>query len=69
MHNSNFMNVLDPWDELVEHSSSLQFIDPLALDDVVEQFSPFHELHHQKKLFRGFDQFVELDDIGVTDQV
>lgn len=40
----------------------------LGLDDVVEELAIFHVLHDEKELFGGFDDFVELYDVGVSDQ-
>lgn len=40
-----------------------------ALDDVVKQLATFHILHYEKKLFGGFDDLVQLDDVGMPDQL
>lgn len=53
----------------MEHPGSLRFIDPLVLDDVVEEFALFHELHDEEELFRRFDDLVKLDDVRVPDQL
>ena len=45
MDNADFMNVLDPIDELVEHSGSLFFLYSLFAVDVVEEFALLHVLH------------------------
>ena len=41
----------------------------LAFDDVVEELSILHVLHDEEELFGGFDDLVELDDVGVSDQL
>ena len=48
MDDSYFVNVLDACDELVEHAGCLCLVDALVLNDIVEEFAPFHELHHQE---------------------
>ena len=40
-----------------------------AFDDIVKKFSAFHILHDQKELFRGFDDLIQLDDVGMSDQL
>ena len=67
MNYSYFVDILDAGDELMEHSGCFFFVDSFVLDDVVEELSPFHELHHQEQLFRGFDDLVQLDDVWVSD--
>lgn len=53
----------------MEHAGGFGFVDAFAVDDVVEELPLFHELHHQEQLFRGFDDLVELHDVGVPDQL
>jgi hypothetical protein len=40
-----------------------------AFDNVVEQFSAFHILHDEEKLFGGFDDLVQLDNVGMPDEL
>ncbi len=68
MHDSYFMEVLYSWDELEEHAWGLGFLDAFASDDIVEQFSLLHELHHQEELLGSLDDLVQLDNIGVPNQ-
>ena len=69
MHNPQLVDVLNPTDDLLEHFAGFVFFHPLLLNDVVEELSAFHELHNQKQMFGGFDDFVELDDVGVADEL
>ena len=48
MNDSNFMDVLNSWNELVKHFDCLVLGDAFILDDVVEKFTFFHVLHDQK---------------------
>lgn len=41
----------------------------LALDDVVEELAALHVLHDEEELLGGLDDFVELDDVGVADEL
>lgn len=52
----------------MEHASCFGFVDAFAVDDMVEELPLFHELHDEEQLFGGFDDLVELDDVGVPDQ-
>lgn len=40
-----------------------------ALDDVVEELSAFHVLHYEEELLWSFNDLVQLDDVGVPDQL
>jgi len=66
MYHSNFMNVLNSCNELMKHSNGFVLIYSLALNDIVKQFSSFHELHDKKELFGSFDDFVKLYNIWVS---
>lgn len=39
-----------------------------ALDDIVEELSAFHILHDEEELLGGFDDLVQLDDVGMSYQ-
>lgn len=68
MNDANFMHMLDAVDQLMKELFGLGLLYSLLFDDVVEKLSLFHVLHHQKELLRSFDDFVELDDEGVSNQ-
>lgn len=61
MSDPDFMDVLNPIDNLMEEFSRFLLLDSFALDDIVEELSILHELHNQKELFGGFDDLIELD--------
>lgn len=69
MDDSDAMDVLDSSDEFVEHPAGGVLVDPLVFNYVVEELTVLHVLHHQKKLFGGFDYLIELDDVRVPDQL
>lgn len=68
MDDSDFVDVLDSWDELMEHSDCFCLVYSFVFDDILEEFSLFHEFHDEEKLFGGLDDFVKLYDVGVPDQ-
>ena len=41
----------------------------LGFDNVVEELASLHVLHDEEELLGGLDDFVELDDAGVADQL
>lgn len=68
MDYSDLVDVLDAWNQLVEHLDCFGLNDAFVLDNVVEEFSLFHKLHDQKELLGGLYDFVKLHDIGVSDE-
>lgn len=70
-----FVDVLYPADDLLENGAGLVLRDPksnktvlFAFDDVVKEFTGFHILHDKKKLFGCFNDLIQLDDAGVSDE-
>lgn len=63
------MDILDSTDDLLEYSAGIPFVHPLLLHDVVEQFPALHVLHHQEEMFGRFDDLVQLDDVGMPDEL
>ena len=63
------MDVFDPSDNLLEELASLGLLQFLLLDDVVKKLTSADKLHDQEELFRGLDDFKELDDIRVPDKL
>lgn len=68
MHNPEAVDVLDPADDLLKHFAGLVLAHFLSLHDVIEELSLLHVLHHQEEMLRGFDDLVQLDNVGVTDE-
>ena len=68
MHNSNFMNVLNPRNKLMEHTSCFRLRNSLILDDVVKKLTPLHKLHDKKELLGSLYNFVQLDYVWMPDQ-
>lgn len=62
------MNVLDAIDDFMKHSFGLVFRDTFIFDDMIEEFSIFHVLHDQKKLFWCLNDLIKLHKIGVSDE-
>ena len=76
MHYIQPMNVFHPVEDLLEDLASLPLRHPASrhlvlfiLDDVVEEFAVGRILHHQKQVLGRFDQLVQLDDVGVANQL
>ena len=67
MTNSTFVNVFYSRDKLLENSDGSLFMQSLVLHNIVKKFSVNTIFHDQVKFSFSFDDFVELDDIGVTD--
>ena len=62
------MAILNPWYNLVEHFASLILVHALFLNNIVKQLPLTQELHDQEQVFRWLNDFIELDDVGVTDK-
>ena len=60
------MKVLNSIDELLEKLPSFSLLQSFLLEDELKQLSFRNILHDQEKLFRGFYDFVELNDVGMT---
>lgn len=58
VHNAQFMNVLDPTDDLLEHFAGFILAHLLLLDDVVEEFASLHVLHHEEQVLGSLDDFI-----------
>lgn len=68
MNYSYLMDILDARDELMKHFCCLCLREPFVLDNIVEEFSPFHELHDKKELLGSLFEFIKLHDVGVTNE-
>jgi hypothetical protein len=62
------MNIFDAAYNLLEHLAGFLLVHPLLADDIVKELASFHVLHDEEEVFGRFDDFVELDDIGVADE-
>ena len=63
---STVMDVLDTGDELKVELACLLLRKPCVLDYVVEEFTTVTIFHDHVELFFGFNNFIKLDDIGVS---
>ena len=61
------MEVLDTCNDLVEEFERLRLLDPLILDNVVEELAPVGILHDQVQLLRRLNNLVKLNDVRVSD--
>lgn len=67
MDDSIFVDVLYACEDLLHEPDGFSFIETFSFDDVVKEFSAFRILHDEVDVCFGFDDFVELDDVGVTE--
>lgn len=65
MTNPDFVNVVDPRNNLLCEPARLIFLKSLPFDDIIEELTTGSILHYQEKLPRCFDNLVELDYIGM----
>lgn len=68
MHYSKFVSIFDSTDDLFKYFTGFLFIHFLFADNIVEQLTILHVLHHQEEMFGGFNDFIKLDDVGMSDQ-
>ena len=64
---STLVDVLDARDELEVKLAGLLLREPRVSDDVVEQLAAIAVLHYHVELLFGFNYFVQLNDIRVSD--
>jgi len=69
MNDVQLVEVLDASDNLVEERAGLGLFHAVALHDVVEQLTSFSELHYQVQLLGGLNDFVQLDDVGMPNDL
>lgn len=67
MHNSQFMQVLHPSNNLLEILTSLIFPQPLHPHNLIKKLALGHILHNQKQLLGRFDNFIQLYNVGMPD--
>jgi hypothetical protein len=68
MDDPELMDILDATDDLLKHFAGFFLSHSLLGHDIIEKLSVFHILHNEKKVFRSFNDLVELDDVGVPDE-
>ena len=59
------MDVLYAADDLLEDLAGFLLGHTFATDDVVEELSVLHELHHQEEMLWSLNDLVKLDDVGM----
>ena len=69
MNDFEFVAVFDTADDLVEHFAGLIFVHAFLFDNVVEKLALAQKLHHQEQVFRRLDDFVQLDNVRVADEL
>lgn len=69
MDDPNLVNIFDACNKLCKYPDSFTLINAFILNDVVEEFPLLHVLHDQEQLFGRLDDFVELDDIWMPDEL
>ena len=67
--NAESVHVLDARYYLLVELASFDFFQARVFNDVVEELSAARVLHDQVKELGGFDYFVELNDVGVANQL
>lgn len=55
--------------DLLEKLACLVFLEPSVRHNVVKELSAARVLHDQVELLGGLDDFIELDNVGVPDQL
>ena len=58
MDDAKLVEVLDAVNNLLEEAASVALLDPVVLDDVVEELSARSVLHNKVELFGGLDDLV-----------
>lgn len=76
MNNIELMNVLNTTNDLLEYFAGFRLRDSaimkgllFALNDIIEELSALHVFHDEKQLLWGFDDFVQLNDTRMTDEL
>ena len=61
--------IIHSTDNLLEESPSILLLQFAVLDDVVKQFPARDVLHYHEDVRGGADDLVQLDDVGMTEQL
>lgn len=66
MNNTVLVNVLNSCQDLLHEFYGFGFVKSFSFDDVIKEFTAFSVLHDEMDVGFGFDDFVELDDVGMA---
>ena len=66
VNNPILMNVINTGNDLLHKFDSLRLIKPFSFDNVIKQLTTLCIFHDEMNVCFGFDDFVELDDIWMT---
>ena len=69
MADATTMNIFYATDYLLEELAGFGFFKFLLLDDVVEKLAAADELHDEKELFRCLNNFKQLNDVRMSDEL
>lgn len=69
MHNPQLTNVFNARNNLLEEATCCHFVNFLILHDVVEQLTAGCKLHDQVKLLGSLDDFIQLDDMRMLNDL
>ena len=69
MHDVELVKVFDTGDDLMEKFEGLWLLHSLILDDVVEKLATISILHDEVQLLGRLDDFIELDNVRVSDHL
>jgi hypothetical protein len=69
VHDAQLVDVLHPADYLFEDLTGLLLVHSLLFLDALEEFPLLHVLHDQEEVLGGLNNFVQLNDIGVSDEL
>lgn len=67
MNDVEFVHVLDALNDLSEEFTGFAFLEAFLFDNLFEKLAFRDELHDEEELLWGFDDFIELNEIGVAD--
>ena len=69
MYDSKFVYILNSTYDLFEDFACLFLSHSFLADYIVEEFSILHEFHHQKEVFWGLDDLIQLNYVGMANQL
>ena len=69
MNDSQLTDVFNSGNNLLEEATCCHFVNFLILHDVVEQLTARGKLHDQVKLLGSLDDFIQLDDVRMLNDL
>lgn len=66
MANTQLVDILDSANEFLKQLTSVFLSESLILHDNVEQLATVYEFHHEVEVFFGFNDLVDLYNVGVV---